>query len=86
MMTPKDFEKLICQTDATGGDTIRITYKDGSIVEGFVQRIDYNFSPAFVNVCKSLTKRGENSDHQVDFLNVKQLEIIDYNGGIKEFK
>ncbi len=77
-MTSSEFEKIITSSDSSRGETIEIHYRNGSTVEGFVQYISYDSSPAYVNLCKSVVPRGENSDHTVRFDDIVRLIVKQY--------
>jgi hypothetical protein len=54
-MQAKDFEKIIISSTNNQGTTLEIHYVDGTIVEGFVQKVSYSHNPPYVILCKSVT-------------------------------
>ncbi|MCZ8020511.1 MAG: hypothetical protein O9302_08295 [Cyclobacteriaceae bacterium] len=66
-MKTKDFIKLIVSSNAVGGDVLEIFYDNGEVVEGWVQKIDPNYDPPFVNLCKNSVARNQSSDHTIKF-------------------
>lgn len=62
-------------------ERLEIHYTDGLVVKGWVQKINPNFKPPFVNFCKETEFRGENSDHTVDFENIEKLLVSPIMGG-----
>jgi hypothetical protein len=74
-MTTKDFIKLILAVDSSRGDTLEIYYRDGSSVEGWVQKTNSNYDPPFVNFCKTTTERGMSSDHTIEFDKIVRIVL-----------
>jgi hypothetical protein len=79
IMDTNNFIKLIISSDSTGGETLEIHYKDGTSVEGWVQRVDSNFTPPFVNFCKNVSQRGQSSDHTINFDKIEKIIVKRYN-------
>ena len=77
-MQQNDFEKLITSSINKQGTTLEIFYADGTIVEGFVQKVSYDQNPPYVNLCKSVTLRGESSNHTVIFSKIRKLIVKPY--------
>jgi hypothetical protein len=78
-MTAKEFQEVITRSDGATGETLEIFYSDGTVVEGFVQSVNYNYDPPYVNLCKSSVRRGESSDHRVRFERILKLIIKPHN-------
>jgi len=80
-MNSKEFEYIIRNSDGSRGETLEIHYRDGSVVKGFVQRVQFDASSGSynVNLCKSEVKRGENSNHTVRFDNVIKVVVKPFN-------
>lgn len=86
-MRAKEFEKLIVNSASVQGEIIEIHYSDGSIVEGFVQKVVSNFNgPSYVNLCKSVVPKGESSDHTVRFDRIVKLIIKPYKQELKVYE
>ena len=77
-MQAKDFEKIIISSTNNQGTTLEIHYVDGTIVEGFVQKVSYSHNPPYVILCKSVTPWGQSSDHQVLFDRIVKVIVKPY--------
>lgn len=87
-MIAKEFERIILQSNATGGETLEIHFSDGSVVIGFVQHVKFNpgTNSHYVNLCKSQVRHGESSDHTVRFDKIIKLIVKPYNQNLIVFE
>lgn len=75
---------LIINSDSSRGETLEIHYRNGTVVEGFVQRVSFDWEPPYVNLCKSSVYRGESSDHEIEFEDIMKVIVHRSDGTTAE--
>lgn len=82
MEISRDLEKEVVN-NLSAIKSVDVTYLDGETVSGFVTKAQ--LMPFVVTLCKHETKRGENSQHYLDFDNAAEITLIYHNKESKTF-
>jgi|TARA_Y100001978_G_C23548379_1_gene363258 hypothetical protein len=85
-MIAEEFEDIILRRQLGNGETMDIYYNDGTIVTGFIQSVNINYTPAYINLCKSITKKGDSPDHHIKFDRIIKLVIKPYNKEVEVYE
>jgi hypothetical protein len=71
-MGSQEFRNALIDSQISG-KTVEIQYKNGEVIQGFVQRIYNNMSS--IDVCRSAVRRGESPIHSVRFDDIIDLVV-----------
>jgi hypothetical protein len=82
MEISRDLEMEIAN-NTTSIKSIDVTYKNGETISGFATKV--KFMPFEVVLCKHETRKGEDSNHYLDFRNAESIDLVFHNGQTKSY-